>query len=280
MKRRLVAIISALLLSALVVAGYWLLATQSGLQTSIKFTQKAVDGLQIGKANGRLYDGLILKDIRYAPAAGPQIEIGEIDGRWQLWSILTGRFMVSQLHISKLQINLIDTKDEPVPDNQERFQLALPVGLHIRSLRISDARLTPTNGDSQLLFDRLDSALRLSHDRLTLSSFNLIRPDLAATLVGDVQFSGDYRTNLNYGLNINHPQWGAINATATISGDLQKMTLRQQLGEPFASEQIITMSNLLDDPKWRLLVEGESWTLGQLIDGQAGHLEKFSVSGT
>ncbi|HET8807484.1 MAG TPA: hypothetical protein VFM76_03815, partial [Methylophaga sp.] len=279
MKRRLAAISVAALLLAMVLAGYWLLATQSGLQTSLKFIQKAVDGLQIGEADGRLYDGLILKNIRYTPAGGPQIQIGEIDGRWQLWSVLSGRLMVNQLHISKLQITLPEKKDEPVPDDREMFELALPVGLYIRSLRINDASLTSANADSQLLFDQLDASLRLSHDRLTISSFNLIRPDLAVTLVGDVQFSGDYRTNLNYGLNINHTEWGEVNATATLSGDLQRMTLRQQLGEPFASEQIIILTDLFSDPKWRLMVEGESWTLGQLIEGQAGHLKQFSVSG-
>lgn len=280
MKRRLIALIFAVVLLAVIGAGYWLLTTQSGLQTSLNLVQKAVSGLTIKEAKGRLYDGLVLRDIRFAPAEGPQIQIGEIDGQWQLWSILSGRLMISQLHVSQLQISLPESQDEPVPDDKELFQLALPVGVHIRSLRFMDATLTPAGKkQSQLLFNRLDAALRFSHDRLTISSFNLTRPDIAATLVGDVQFSGDYPVNLNYGLNVNHPQWGEVNATATISGDLQKLTMRQQLGEPFASEQIITLTELLEDPKWRLLIEGESWTLGQLVKGQPGHLEAFSVTG-
>lgn len=279
MKRRLIPLILLALLLTVITAGYWLLATSSGLQTSLKFIQNNVDGLEIASAEGRLYDGLVLNEINYAPAEGPRVAIGKIDGQWQLWSILSGRLMISQLHINKLHITLPETKDDPVQEDAELFQLALPVGVHIRSLRISDATLTQATANKQLLFDRLDAALRLSHDRLTLSSFNLTRPDLAAMLVGDVQFSGDYPTNLNYGLNFNHPEWGAVNATATLSGDLQRMTLRQQLGEPFASEQILTMRDLLSDPKWRLLIDGESWTLGQLVKGQAGHLQAFSVSG-
>lgn len=279
MKRWLIPALVATLLLASVGGGYWLLATQSGLQTSIKFAQKVVAGLTIGEASGRLYDGLILENIRFAPAEGPEVQIDEIDGQWQLWSILSGRLIVSQLHISKLQISLPEGKDAPVPEDQELFQLALPVGLHIRSLRINDATLTPFNGEPIPLFDRLDTALRLSHDRLTVSSFNVIRPDFAATMVGDVQFSGAYRTNLNYGLNINHPQWGKVDVTATLSGDMHRMTLHQQIGEPLASEQIIIMSDLLTDPKWRLLIEGDSWTLGQLLEGQAGHLQSFNVSG-
>lgn len=281
MKRRIIAIAVALLLLAIVAGGWWLLTTQSGLHASLKLAQKAVTGLQIAEARGRLYDGLVLEDIQFTPAEGPQIQIDKIVGQWQLWSILSGRMMISQLHISRLHIHLPETETEPdpVPDEGALFQLALPVGVHIRSLRITEATLTQADAEAQLLFDRLDAALRLSHDRLTISSFNLTRPDLAATLVGDLQFSGDYQTNLNYGLQINHPQWGPLNATATISGDLQKLTLRQQLGEPFASEQIITLTDLLENPKWRLLIEGESWTLGQLIQDQPGHMEAFSVTG-
>ena len=279
MRRWLIPALVTTVLLALVGGGYWLLATQSGLQTSVKFAQKFVTGLTVGEANGRLYDGLMLEDIRFAPTDGPEIQIDEIDGQWQLWSILSGRLIVSQLHISTLQISLPEPKDAPVAEDQELFQLALPVGLHIRSLRINDATLTPFDGEPMPLFDRLDTALRLSHDRLTISAFNVTRLDFAATMVGDVQFSGAYRTNLNYGLNINHPQWGKVDVTATLSGDLHRMTLHQQIGEPLASEQIIIISDLLTDPKWRLLAEGDSWTLGQLIEGQAGHLQSFNVSG-
>ena len=106
MKRRLIALVFAVVLLAVIAAGYWLLTTQSGLKTSLNIVQKAVSGLTIKEAKGRLYDGLVLRDIHYAPAEGPQIQIGEIDGQWQLWSIQSGRLMISQLHVSKLQISL------------------------------------------------------------------------------------------------------------------------------------------------------------------------------
>ncbi len=279
MKRWLIPVFLSTLLLALVSGGYWVLATQSGIQSSVKFAQKVFAGLTFGEASGRLYDGLILEDIRFAPADGPKVKIDNIDGRWQLWSILSGRLIINQLHVSKLQISLPEDKDEPAPEDQALFQLALPVGLHIRSLRISDASLTPFNGKPIFLFDRLDTALRFSHDRLTIASFNVFRPDFATTMVGNVQFSGAYRTNLNYGLNINHPQWGKVDVTATLSGDMHRMTLHQQIGEPLASEQIIIMSDLLTDPKWRLLVDGDSWTLGHFLKDQAGHLQSFNVTG-
>ena len=60
---------------------------------------------------------------------------------------------------------------------------------------------------------------------------------------------------------------------------MQEMTLRQQLGEPLASEQVITLFNLLEAPEWHLMFSGESWDLKQLIDGQAGYVEAFNLTG-
>ncbi|MCX4189184.1 translocation/assembly module TamB domain-containing protein [Methylophaga sp. OBS3] len=280
MKRRLIAITLVSLLLLFIAAAYWLLATQSGLQTSLRFAQQAVPGLHIGNAQGRLYDGLLLESIQYAPEEGPKVEIAKIDGQWQLWSLLSSRFIVNQLHITKLHVTLPETEEDPSPvvEEQGMFELALPIGIHIRSLRIYDAKLTQPDTEI-VLFNRLDTSIRLSHDRLTISSFNLVRPDLAATLVGDLQLSGQYQTNLNYGLQINHADWGPVDVTATINGDLDKFTLRQQVGEPFASEQVVTVNNVLNDLKWQLMVVGESWMLEQLVPEQTGYLEAFDVSG-
>src|SRR5690606_29782907 len=110
-----------------------------------------------------------------------------------------------------------------------------------------------------------------------VSSLRLNRDVFAFTLLGNVDLSEPYATNLNYGAKLNDPEWGLISATGTITGDLKQMTLRQQLGEPFASEQTLMVRNLLDDLDWRLNVESEVLPLARILKMDVGDITAINL---
>ncbi len=278
MIKRALWIIATTLLLTIVAASYWLLMTQSGFNTALGFTQKILPALSIKEASGRLYNGVYLKGISYVPDEGDAIYIDNIDGRWQLWSLFSGRFIINQLHINKLQIEQGETTVEADSDSELTLpDINLPLPIHLRSFRITQANMTDRQGVTTLLFDRFDTSLRFNYDRLIISSLSLNREVLAITLIGDVNLSGSYVTNLNYGLRINDDNWGLISATGTITGDIEQMTVRQQLGEPFASEQTLMVADLLDDLKWQLSVESSSLPLAPILATDIGELNNVDL---
>jgi translocation and assembly module TamB len=276
--KRALWIIAITLLLVLPAGLYWLLMTKSGFETALNFTQKTMPELTINEARGRLYDGIFLKGIAYEPEDGDAIYVDTIDARWQLWSLLSSRFIINQVHLNKLQIKQAEKVIEV--DDEESFSLPeihIPLAIHVRSLRITRAELIDNQGVTTSLFDRFDTSLRLNYDRLIVSSLRLNRDVFAFTLLGNVQLNEPYTTNLNYGARLNDPEWGLISATGTITGDLQQMTLRQQLGAPFASEQTIMVRNLLGDLDWRVSIESEELPLGEILKTDLGNITAIDL---
>lgn len=280
MKKRLFATVILLLLSGLIGLGYWILMTASGFQYALNFAQKNVPAFSVEQASGQLNEGINLMGLRYAPETGTQISIGNIEGRWQLWSVLSGRLLVDQLHLADVMLQLDDTVEaEPPTDAPFDFSFAPPVSIHLRSLRVINVNMIDPQGQQTLVLNRFESSFRLNHDRLTLSSLSISRDDIAFTLVGDTRLRAPYSSTLNYGLKVNHADFGLISVTGTLSGDTREMVINQQFGEPFASEQTLTLFDVLKEPRWRLFVESDSWLLSQLIPDQRGNIESISLTG-
>lgn len=279
MIKRALWIIAILLLLVVPAVMYWLLMTKSGFNTALDFTQKTVPELSINEARGRLYDGIYLQGISYEPEESDAIYIESIDARWQLWSLLSSRLIINQLHINKLQIKQKEVVDDLSVDEEFTLpDISLPLAIHLRSFRITNAELISPQGETTSLFDRFDTSLRVNYDRLIISSLGLNRNVLALTLIGDVNLSSPHATNLNYGARLNDPELGLISATGTITGDLQQMTLRQQLGEPFASEQTLMVRNILEDLNWRLTVESGTLPLSRILKNDMGDLTAFNLN--
>lgn len=233
MIKRALWIIAIVLLLVIPAALYWLLMTKSGFNTVLNYAHQTLPELTIEEARGRFYDGIYLKGVSYEPDDADAIYIDTLDARWQLWSLLSSRFIINQLHIDKLQIKLADKPEQPeVTEDFELPDISLPIAIHLRSLRVTRAEMIDKQGVTTTLFDRFDTSLRLNYDHLILSALRLNRDDFAFTLVGSLHLSAPFPTNLNYGARLNDPEWGLISATGTITGDTQQMTVRQQLGAP------------------------------------------------
>lgn len=283
MIKRALWIIAIVLLLVIPAALYWLLMTKSGFNTVLNYAHQTLPELTIEEARGRFYDGIYLKGVSYEPDDADAIYIDTLDARWQLWSLLSSRFIINQLHIDKLQIKLADKPEQPeVTEDFELPDISLPIAIHLRSLRVTRAEMIDKQGVTTTLFDRFDTSLRLNYDHLILSALRLNRDDFAFTLVGSLHLSAPFPTNLNYGARLNDPEWGLISATGTITGDTQQMTVRQQLGAPFASEQTLMLRHPLDELDWRLSVESDTLPLDHILKTDIGNITALNLdaSGT
>ncbi len=164
MIKRALWIIAIVLLLVVPAAMYWLLMTKSGFNTALNFTQQSLPALSIDEASGRLYDGIYLQGVSYEPEEGDAFYIKSIDARWQLWSLLSTRLIINQLHIDQLQIKQKDglDKDVTVDEDFTVQDISLPLAIHLRSLRITHAEMVSPQSDITPLFDRFYTSLRVN----------------------------------------------------------------------------------------------------------------------
>lgn len=277
MMRRIAYILLVLLIVCM--AGlYWLVATQSGLDFALKKTQKHFPELTVGSAEGQLAGRLKMQNIHYTPESGMQVSVEALDLDWLPWALISGQLLMEQFHITGLELTEGQAEDNASSDTALP-EVALPISVSIRSLRVTQAMLNAADGTQSLLFDRVDTRFRMSQDRLVISDMNLNRPELAFMLSGEARLSAPYPVNLNYGITLYLPDIKPISVTGTVDGDKRHLNVHQQIGEPLASQQDITLSNIFDNLSWRLESNSQLWELADLNAGDNTRLLRMKASG-
>lgn len=269
---------SLLTLLVILIAGvYWLTATQSGLNFVLEQTQKQLPALTIETAEGQLAGRLKMQDIHYAPEEGVKVHLRSLDLDWLPWALISGQLLMNQLHISGLEIT--EGQAESSEDSDSGLpEIAVPISINIRSLRVTDAWLNAADGSRTLLFDRLDTRFRMSQDRLSVADLNLNRPEFAFMLSGETRLSTPYPVNLNYGLTLYLPDIKPLSITGTVDGDRRQLNVHQQVGAPLASQQDITLSNILDNLSWRLESNSQLWELSDFNVDEKSRLMGMKIS--
>lgn len=277
MMRRIAYVFLTLLVIS--IAGiYWLTTTQSGLDFVLKQAQQQLPELSVESGEGQLAGRLKLKNIQYKADSGMQVELQSLDLDWLPWALLSGQLLMNQLHLSGLELTAAQEDETTEKPDTSLPEIAVPISISIRSLRVNDAWLNGVDGSRTLLFDRLDTRMRVSQDRLVISDLNLNRPELAFMLSGETRLSAPYPVNLNYGLTFYPPDIKPLRVTGTVDGDWRRLNVHQQVGEPLASQQDITLSNILENLTWRLESNSQMWELADLNAAEDSRLLGMRVS--
>ncbi|WP_374341800.1 translocation/assembly module TamB domain-containing protein [Methyloversatilis sp.] len=119
-----IALTDLLLLALPVLVLYWALATESGLRAVAAMASRAVPGLRIEGATGRLVDALRLDRVRYDDGA-LAIEARGVELDWRPSALLGGRIEVTRLALTDLRIARTASEDPP----QTPLSLELPLAL-------------------------------------------------------------------------------------------------------------------------------------------------------
>ena len=134
----------------LLLAGLWLLSTESGLQAGLYGAEQLSGGqIRAKGAQGRLVGPLQLErlEIAQSPASGPPILLEHLNLDWQPLALLEGRIDLTRLHIGHLRLPRGD--DEPL---KLPADLRLPLSLSLRLASVEIARLSDAD-DTPLLND-------------------------------------------------------------------------------------------------------------------------------
>jgi len=211
---------------AVAVAGWWLLATESGGRWAVQQAARQLPGLTLGGVSGTLLDALQLTQLHYRDADGTELQLAELSLRWRPWALTRHELRLTELAMRGLQLRLPESdaaaEAMPIPE----FSLPLPV----RVERLSIVQASVEQGEQRWVLDALSGTLRLDADGLQLSGLQL--QGEGARVSGEARFAGIAPHPLSATLDwqLQRDELPALSGRLQLTGDLQTLHLDQQLG--------------------------------------------------
>lgn len=170
MRRRIVALLSVLVLAALVV-GYWLVRSESGARWLAQQAMASVPGLTIGRVDGNLSDTLQLIDLSWR-SSGKEVRIARIEGEVFVPSVLGGGILIERLALNGVEIAL-DQSPTAVDVPTAPDSVALPA-LTIVRLGVDQARIA--RGDTTLVLDQASARIEMGGTAIAVSELSASGP--------------------------------------------------------------------------------------------------------
>ena len=252
-------LVCTLIVVTCVAALYSVLDTQRGsdwlLAKSLSFISPEAS---FTSYSGTLASGIQLQDL-HLPLPSADIHIAGIDSSWNLWGILSGELPIHKLHITQLDIKILDTeKAETETTSPPPWpNLTLPFPVALKDLRVQDINIQ--QGDKQ---QHIDEVALQAHSGLissNIAKLHIESKEYSAKLSGAVNNRPPYKMRLNLDWRIELDEQGRYSGKGSLSGNLENLRLSHQLSEPAVIRSELTLSDwyepsqaLIDIKKMRL----------------------------
>lgn len=263
----------------LVLATGWLLATESGLRSVISIVEKAVPELDIEQAEGRLIDTVHLQRLSFKPNNANGVEVADIIFDWQPKALLKATLLVNELAVSDVKLFITESSEEDTASADITLpEVVLPLRVEIAELIVDKVQMVTANNETEMALNQLSSTLTLNYAHLQISHFSLDRDDVALQLTGDIALQSPYQTALQYQLDVKQALAEEVKLAGNIKGDVEKLTIDQQVSAPFKSTQSASISDLLSEFQWSFQLQAESLDLAQIVPEQQIQLNSINLN--
>lgn len=273
----------AVLCLLIALSAAWLLLTQSGLNVVVSLTQKLQPDLHIDQAKGRLLGELTMSGIHYLPENSHGAEIEQLSLNWKPGALFKATVFIESLKLSGVNLHLADDgtaaekTDKPLPDIQ------LPFRIKLSGLMLENVNVIGEDGEQTTLIKQFQSAVALDGRQLTIASLQLLRDDLNGSLTGSVALQSPYPMSMEYQLEFSPPALSnqTFQLTGSVTGDIDKLTIEQQLLRPILSSQTIVLTEIENVLQWTLQAQAEAIDFAVLMSEQTTRIEgvAFQASG-
>ena len=192
--------------------------------------------------SGTLASGIQLQDL-HLPLPGADIHIAGIDSSWNLWGILSGELPIHKLHITQLDIKILDTeKAETETTSPPPWpNLTLPFPVVLKDLRVQDINIQ--QGDKQQYIDEVSLQAHSGLISSNIAKLHIESKEYSAKLSGAVNNRPPYKMRLNLDWRIRLAEQGQYSGKGSLSGNLEKLRLSHQLSEPAIIRSELTLSD-------------------------------------
>jgi len=264
--KRLILILSGLIVLIPVTLLTWLLTTESGLHWAFQQSRGYLPPeLALGEIKGKLLGPITIKGLEYKHQSA-QIQTGQLIIDWQPSALLLAHINISQLHIQALKVILPESEKNnaalSLPEINLPWRTALNNvridGLHLQqneqSLKLNQLGLSVTS-----LFNQLDiEQLYISADNFNINIF------------GELRASGKYRHKLQVQWQTTLPSKAVISSSGQLAGNLKTTHIKQHLSGALQLKLDGKVNDLLNQISWQANVDVNSFDFAQLItDGPA-----------
>ncbi|CAA0080113.1 translocation/assembly module TamB domain-containing protein [Zhongshania aliphaticivorans] len=181
--------------------------------------------------SGTLASGIQLQDL-HLPLPSADIRIADIDSSWNLWGILSGELPIHKLHITQLDIKILNTEkaeaETTSPPPWPNLTLPFPVAL-------KDVRAQAINiqqGDTQQYIDEVSLQAHSGLISSNISKLHIESKEYSANLSGAVNNRPPYKMRLNLDWRLRLAEQGQYSGKGSLSGNLENLRLSHQLSEP------------------------------------------------
>jgi len=214
------------LLAVLGAAIAWLLDSESGARWIAARVLPAE--ISYRELSGTLNRGLHIEGLRIR-LEGVDVDIGQVEGRWQLLSVLGGQFHLEQLTAADVDVTLKETdKPEEPPGPWPSLRLPFPVTLKL--IALTNLRIHQGDSTTEIRSASLSAVLSPLHAHI--QRFSVAMP------AGKVSLSGRLGTSYPYPANLGIAWWldqadQHFAGEGTLSGPITALKIEHQISSPF-----------------------------------------------
>ncbi len=234
----------------LLFCGFFLLGTESGAQFLVTQTKKILDhSLEIASTKGKVLDRLEFTDITFKTAEG-FATVGHLTLDWKPSDLLKKHAHILELRADNVSYSALSvSQKESTPLILPK--LTLPIKISINSLSINNLRYSSAPDSEAIVVNK--AGLTLSWDTNGIHIQNLdINMDAASfQAAGDIAPIEDYPLHLTTTLKTLDPDLPEITMLGTYGGDLQKLTIQEELTGDVTANLSMILQNAITDLSWQ-----------------------------
>ncbi|MCU7929497.1 MAG: translocation/assembly module TamB domain-containing protein [Candidatus Thiodiazotropha sp. (ex Codakia rugifera)] len=265
--KRVITYAVAALMLFLLIAGFTLFyvtSTHDGTRRLFYLAQKLAPGeLQVDVLQGRLIGPLELNGLSYRQTDGLVLESERLYLDWRPVQLLSLRLTILELALQSTRLHLPQTAQAPEEVPAEPFQgVTLPLALTVEHFSSVDFEIVQAEDTEPLKLDRLLLSASTEGDQLTLSE--LVAEGFSAnlTLQGTLGLSKSLPMSLDLSWDYQLVDGPRLSGRGNLRGDLQQITLHQQLASPLLGVVQARLSEVQRAPAWEAELVLEKGMMG------------------
>lgn len=253
-----ITIVSISLILLIVSLIFVLIGTDRGFHFLMDTASEMTSGaLTFSKITGNLLGELTISDFAYSDDA-LQLNLDQFQFNWHPKSLLQRNLMIETIKADGVKFKqlqaAIEPEEEEISDSQEAIELpdiSLPVNIYLKQIQISDVDFVSAPDAEALHIDKVQLSADMIESEVKLHQFALKMPEVQAALNGSIELLQDYPLSLQSDISLTLPDQPELTLDGSIQGNLEQLTLDQQLKGLIDASIKVQASQLLSQLVWK-----------------------------
>ncbi len=259
---------SILLLTSGVVAALavFLLYSETAMRWALNAAFSAMpQRISVEVMEGRLTGPIQLQGIHY-DQEGVSIDVARLNIDWQPRALLGGEIRFTLLEADDIHVELLPSP-RPAPVDEapfERVDITLPVAVVLERLALQRISIKGPGSETPVLLSRLSAVLGFDRNTLVLDDLVAEGPQFSLSAKGRLAPQGAYPLKLETVFAIHLPESPLIEGKVELTGDLERLAIRQDLSRPARASLTAKVEHVLAQPLWDARLEMDRFSLSDL----------------